>query len=103
MFLSNDDKIKIINKITNSSFYNNLSDDFKNIYNSPGNIISLYDFYQNNNIEEKTSIETLLKIIIDKKLFKKDLFVKHKLSFFIELFFNKNLYKFSSVNNIYNF
>ena len=101
-YLKNEDKLKIINKISNSDFYNDLNNDFKNNYNSPGDIISLYNFFKNNNIDLKVSIDDFLKLIIDRKLFKKDLFIKNKLSFFIELYFNKKLIYFKSKDKIYN-
>tara|TARA_B100001540_G_scaffold314924_1_gene340910 strand:+ start:2616 stop:3551 length:936 start_codon:yes stop_codon:yes gene_type:complete len=102
LYLDNENKLQIINTITNSEFYNNLSNDFKNIYNSPGDIISLYKFLTNNNIDLNISIDDLLKLIIEKKLYKKDLFVKDRLSFFVELFFNKNFLYLKSKSNIYN-
>ena len=101
-YLKNEDKLKIINKISNSDFYNDLNNDFKNNYNSPGDIISLYNFLKNNNIDLKISIDDFLKLIIEKKLYKKDLFIKDKLSFFIELYFNKKLIDFKSKGKIYN-
>ena len=102
LYLKNEDKIKIINKLSNSEFYNKLNNDFKNNYISPGDIISLYGFFKNNNIDESISIDDFLKLIIEKKLYKKDLFVKDKLSFFIELYFNKKLIHFKSKDKIYN-
>jgi len=102
LYLKNEDKLKIINKVTNSEFYNKLNNDFKNNYISPGDIISLYIFFNNNNIDEYISIDDLLKLIIEKRLYKKDLFVKDKLSLFIELYFNKKLLHFKSKDKIYN-
>ena len=101
-YLKNEDKLKIISKISNSDFYNDLNIDFKNNYNSPGDIISLYNFFKNNNIDLKVSIDDFLKLIIEKRLYKKDLFIKDKLSFFIELYFNKKLIYFKSKDKIYN-
>ena len=95
-------KLKIINKISNSDFYNDLNNDFKNNYNSPGDIILLHNFLINNNINLKISIDDLLKFIIEKKLYRKDLFVKNKLSFFIELYFKKKLINFKSKDKVYN-
>ena len=43
-----------------------------------------------------------MKLIVEKKLYKKDLFVKDKLSFFIELYFKKKLISFKSKDKIYN-
>tara|TARA_B100001175_G_C19456592_1_gene614123 strand:+ start:55 stop:990 length:936 start_codon:yes stop_codon:yes gene_type:complete len=101
LFLNDEDKFKIINKILNSEFYKDLNEDFKNNYNSPGDIISLYNFFDSNNIKSDLSIEELLKLIIDKKLYKKDLFIKDKLSYLVELYFNKKLFYFKSKRKVY--
>ncbi len=101
LFLNNEDKLKVINKILNSEFYKDLNNDFKNNYNSPGDIISLYNFFNSNNIQSGLSIDDVLKLIIDKKLYKKDPFLKDKLSFLIELYFNKKFFYFKPKNKIY--
>ncbi len=101
LFLNDEDKFKIINKILNLDFYKELSNDFKNNYISPGEIISLYNFFNNNNIQSNLSIEELLKFIINKKLYKKDLFLKDKLSFLIELYFNKKLFYLKPKSKVY--
>ena len=92
LYLNKEDKLEIINKLLDSNFYSELNDDFKNNYNSPGDIISLYNFFKIHNIESNISIEDLLKLIIEKKLYKKDLFLRDKISFLIELYFNKKLF-----------
>ena len=94
-------KLKIINKILDSNFYDELNDDFKNSYNSPGDIISLNSFFINNNIQSNITIEDLLKLIIEKKIYKKDIFLKDKLSFLVELYFNKKFFNFKSRINTY--
>jgi len=102
LYLNNEDRLKIINKLSNSNFYNDLCIDFKNSYNSPGDIILLYNFFNNNNIDKHISIDDFLKFIIENKLYKKDLYIKDKLSFFVELYFNKKLIHFKSKDKIYN-
>ena len=101
-YLNSESKFKIINKLTNSDFYNNLNIDFKNNYNSPGDFISLYNFFNDNSIKFDTSIENLLKLIIEKKLYKKNIYIKNNVSFFIELYFNKKLWNFKAKDQIYN-
>ena len=88
LFLNYDERLKVINDILKNNFYANLNDDFKNFYNSPGDIIKLYNFFKNNEINEDISIEELLKLIINKHLYKKDSYLKNNLSFFIEIYFN---------------
>tara|TARA_Y100000590_G_scaffold428086_1_gene539038 strand:+ start:52 stop:987 length:936 start_codon:yes stop_codon:yes gene_type:complete len=100
-FLKNEDKIDVINNLLDSNFYNNLNDDFKSIYLSPGEVISLCKLFQNNNIDEKISIDEFLKLVIESRLYKKDLFIKDNLSFFVELFFSKKFNNLRSKNKIY--
>ena len=99
--LNKESKLKIINKLTSPEFYNDLNIDFKNNYNSPGDFISLYNFFNDNNIDSDISIENLLKLIIEKKFYKKNIYIKNKLSFFIELYFNKKLSNFKAKDQIY--
>ena len=101
LFLNSQEKLKIINKLLNNDFYSNLNDDFKNIYNSPGDIILLFEFFKDNNIDEKISIDNFLNLIIDKSLFKKNLYIKDNLSYFLELYFNKKIHYYKSKDNIY--
>ena len=100
--LNNNNKSKVINQILNSNFYDKLNSDFRNIYNSPGDIIRLNNFFVNNNIDENISIESFLKLIIEKKLYKKDSYLKDELSYFVELFFNKKIHKLKYKSKIYN-
>ena len=100
--LNNEDKIKVIKKFTNDDFYDDLGDDFKNHYISPNDIISLYNFFNLNNINKDIKIDQFLKIIIDKKIYKKDIFIRENLSYFIELYFNKNLLLYKSKSKFYN-
>ena len=100
-YLTNDDKLSIINNFTNNNFYNILSDDFKNYYISPRDIILLYKFFNDNNIDQNISIDNFLKLIIDKKSYKKDIFIKENLSYFFELYFSKKLETYKSKSKFY--
>ena len=96
-------KTKIINQLLNNDFYNNLNDDFKNIYNSPGDLVLLNDFFKENNVDVNISIDDFLKMIIEKSLFKKSFYIKSNLSYFFELYFNKKINYFMSKDKFYNF
>tara|TARA_B100000029_G_scaffold417239_1_gene421788 strand:+ start:42 stop:977 length:936 start_codon:yes stop_codon:yes gene_type:complete len=100
-FLDSNKKDEIINKLLDDNFYNNLNNDYRNIYNSPGDLFLLFDFFTNNEIDPSISITDLLKLIISKKLFKKDIFIKNNLNFFIELYFNKKMNIFNSKDEVY--
>ena len=102
MFIDKTVKEEIINKFLDIEFYNNLNYDFKNDYITPGDILSLHLFFKENDINEKISIEDLLKLVLENKYFKKDLFLKNNLNFFVELFFIKKFNYYSSKDKIYN-
>ena len=101
LYLNSDEKSKIINKLLNNNFYLNLNEDFKNLYNSPGNIISLYNFFIEHNINEDISIDDFLKLIINKSLYKKNTYLKINLSYFIQLYFSKKINHLNSKSKIY--
>ena len=82
LFLNYEERISIINKLLKNDFYRNLNDDFKNHYNSPGDIIKLYNFFKNNEIDDEINIENLLKLIISKFLYK--FILKKKLVFWVQ-------------------
>ena len=103
LFLNYEDRIKIVNKLLNNNFYYNLNDDYKNYYNSPGDIIKLYSFFRNHEINENISIEELLKLIINKFLYKKDSYLKTNLSYFIELYFKKKISYLDTTDKVYYF
>ncbi len=101
LYLKNEDKYQIINSILNNNFYKELNNDFINEYNTPGNIISLHNFFSLNNIENSISIEELLKLIIIKSLYKKDLYLKKNLNYLIELFFIKKINEITIKSKMY--
>ena len=101
MFLQNDDKLNVINNLLDNEFYSKLNNDFKSIYNSPGEIINLHNLFKEQNIDEDISIEEFLNLVIEKFLFKKNLFVKKNLVNFIELFFKKKIKYYKSKNKLY--
>ena len=101
MFLQNEEKFKIIDNLLNNDFYSNLNDDFKSIYNVPGEIIKLHNFFKEQGIDEQITIDQFLKLIIDKSLFKKNLYIKLNLSYFFEIYFKKKFYYFKSKDKIY--
>ena len=102
MFIQSNEKLNIINNLLNNNFYSDLNIDFKSIYNSPGEILALYNFFKEQNINENISIEEFLNLIIEKNLFKKSLFIKKNLGLFIELYFQKKINFYKSKDKFYN-
>ena len=106
MFLNNETKNEIIEKLLNNNFYANLNSDFKNIYTSQGDIVSLHNFFKNNDIDETITIDSFIKLLINKSLFKKNSYIIDNISYFLELYFLKMIYSVKSknkVNNFYNY
>ena len=103
LFLNYDERVEVINKLLNNNFYKSLNSDFKNYYNSPGDIIKLHNFFNSNEIDETINIDDLLNLIINKFLYKKDLYLKTNLPFLIEIFFKKKINYFTSKDKIYYF
>ncbi len=68
-----------------------------------GDIFKLYNFFKNNEINEGITIEELLKLIINKHLYKKDSYLKNNLSFFIELYFKNKFNNLNSKEKVYHF
>ena len=97
---------KIINKILSSlidnKFYNELNNDFKHYYSTPGEYVSLYNYISNLKINIKDiSIEEFIKNIINDYSFKKSTYIKNNLIKFIELFFFKKINDQKSNKDIY--
>ena len=101
-FLEGEDKISVIKNICGQDFYENLNADFKNSYNTPGDIFKIYHCFKSNNIDEDIIVDDFLKLVINEKLYKKDTFIKDNLSFFLELYFNKLFINYKSKTKIYN-
>ena len=96
--LSHTQKKFILNNILDNDFYENLNEDFKNFYFSPGDFVNLYYLFVNNNIEYQFTIEQLLDYVIKNNLYKKDPFVKNNMNLFFELYFSKKFFMYK--NNI---
>ena len=102
-FLNNETKNEIIEKLLNNNFYANLNNDFKNIYTSQGDIVSLHNFFKNNDIEETITIDDFIKLLINKSLFKKNSYIIDNISYFLELYFLKKIYSIKSKKKVHNF
>ena len=100
--INNNDKVKIINLLTEDNFFSQINKDFVNYYNSPSDYINYYFFCANNNIDfQKLNIEDFLHFIINGAHYKKNSYIKDNLSNYLELFFSKKIKFFHSKKNIY--
>ena len=74
-----------------------VNDQFINNYSTPGLILNLLNFANDNNMDLKdTNLRDFIKKILIEKKYKKDQFIKHLLYSLIEIYFSNNV----SVNNI---
>ena len=100
--INNNDKVKIINLLTEDNFVSQINKDFVNYYNTPSDYINYYFFCVNNNIDfQKLNIENFLHFIINGDHYKKNSYIKDNLSNYLELFFSKKIKFFHSKKNIY--
>ena len=95
--LTSNQSFDITNKILDGDFNNLINDEMINKYSSPGTILNLLDFANNNDVDLKEiNLKEFIKKIIMEKKYKKDQFIKNLLYSLIEIYFRKNV----SVKNI---
>ena len=95
--LTHEQSINITNKILNENLNNFLNEKFITNYSTPGQLLKIIDFANNNDIDLKDlELKHLIsKIILDKK-YKKDLSIRDLIYSLIELYFRNNI----SIQNI---
>tara|TARA_B100000965_G_scaffold353535_1_gene329449 strand:+ start:885 stop:1805 length:921 start_codon:yes stop_codon:yes gene_type:complete len=92
LYLNNDNTKNIVNNYFSDNVYNLIPNDFLTYYSSPGFLISLIIYANENSLElPKLTVEYLLNTIIQNKYYIKDQFIYENIRVFIELFFYKNL------------
>ncbi len=88
-FLNNFDTNNILNHLIPNI---NLNNDFINFYNTPGEIIELYNFCNDKKIEfENINIESFLKIISESNLLKNNKYINENISNFFQIYFHKHI------------
>lgn len=80
----------IVNKILGENIYDNFSADFLNLNLSPSFYLNFYGFCNQNEIDySNIIIEDLLKLVLIKKMYNKDVYIKKNIKLFIEILFKK--------------
>ena len=93
------ESINACNQILGQNIFNLINHDLITYYNTPGEIISLINFSNNNNIDLKNyTLINFLNLLIDNGYYKKNKIGKNLLINFIQLFFLKE-YKSCKTNN----
>ena len=95
--LTSSQSFDITNKILGENFMDLINHQLFNNYSTPGLILNLLNFANDNNMDLKdTNLRDFIKKILIEKKYKKDQFIKHLLYSLIEIYFSNNV----SVNNI---
>ena len=103
--LSSSQSLDITNQILNDNFMNLINEDLINYYSTPGKILNLLDFANQNDLDLKEiNLKELIKKIIMEKKYKKDPSIKYLLYSLIEIYFRKNIsIKNTKLINIHNY
>ena len=90
--LTSSQSFDITNKILGENFMDLINDQFINNYSTPGLILNLLNFANDNNMDLKdTNLRDFIKKILIEKKYKKDQFIKHLLYSLIEIYFRINV------------
>ena len=88
--LSNNEILQITNKLLDRDLNEVINKDLINYYSTPGNIINLFKFAENNKYNLKNiNLKEFLKIIIENNHYKKDISLRYIFFDFIEFYFSK--------------
>ena len=103
--LSSSQSFDITNQILNGNFMSLINEDLINNYSTPGKILNLLDFANQNDLDLKEiNLKELIKKIIMEKKYKKDSSIKYLLYSLIEIYFRKNIsIKNTKLINIHNY
>jgi DNA polymerase-3 subunit delta' len=95
--LTSNQSLDITNKILNVNCLDLIHKQIINHYSTPGSILNLLDYANNNDLDLKEiNLKELIKKIIMEKKYKKDQFIKQLMYSLIEIYFRENV----SVKNI---
>ena len=103
--LSNEQSIKIINKILDDNIFNILNKELISNYSTPGQLFAMIKFGKQFDIDLKDiNLKEFLLFIIKNKYFQKENKSKYLIYFLIELYFRNNIsVKNIKIINIYNY
>tara|TARA_B100001057_G_scaffold123206_1_gene122056 strand:+ start:645 stop:1574 length:930 start_codon:yes stop_codon:yes gene_type:complete len=97
LFLNHQNTINVINKLLGEDIFNHINTDLLNHYTTPGKLYKLITFFESNGYNLKDyKLKDLLKLIINKELYKKDVLIKNISFEYFEFFFRKELFLIKS-------
>ena len=92
IFLTNDQSVKIINKLINDDVYNLINFDLVNYFTTPGKLYELLKLAESHDLDLKTyNLDTFLKNLISSKTYKKNKPITQIIYSFIEVYFRNNI------------
>jgi len=92
IFLTNDQSVKIINKLINDDVYNLINFDLVNYFTTPGKLYELIKLAESHDLDLKTyNLDTFLKNLISSKTYKKNKPITQIIYSFIEVYFRNNI------------
>jgi len=97
---------KIVNKIYGDDYYNTISSNFINLFETPNHFINFINICNSEKLDyKKISIEKFIHHIIKNNLFKKKEFQFVDFQFYIEIYFRRKIIHSSSKNifNLYSY
>ena len=105
IFLSNENNLKIADKLLDGNLSSTINKDLINYYSTPGNIYNLAKFgYENEYDLSNLDLKEFLKIIINNNHYKKNSSIKHLIFDYMEFYFSKiNTSNFSKIFDNYGF
>ena len=99
IFLNNIESNKILNHLIPDL---NLNIDFKNFYNTPGEIIDFYNFCLYKKIKfENIEIENFLKIVSESNILKNSKYINENIINFIQIYFHKKIFNNNNKNKYF--
>ena len=103
--ITNKDCLEVSNKLLNGNLDAYVNKDLVNYYFSPGTIYNLVKFANNYKYDLKEhDLQSFLRLLISEKLYKKDLFMKNMIFYFLESYFQKiNLTFTLKINEKYSY
>lgn len=104
IFLSNKQSFDVAHKLLNRNINDIINKDLINYYLSPGNIYRLVKFSETNKYDLKNmNLKEFLRIIINDKHYKKEIFIKYFIYDFIEFYLNEIRFSLSfKIHDRYN-
>ena len=97
------ESINIANSLLNKNINLFINEDIINYYVTPGEIMNLYNFSENNHIDlKKISLKEFILLLINDNYYTKDKFIKYYIFILIQNYFLQLIYKSSSKNKIHN-